>query len=114
MPIHSVVDPSTEEVLVTLDLAPADEVDRVVARAGQAFPGWAAVSTQDRSRLLRRFADTVAAHTDELAELEASNVGKPIGGAQWEAGAVADVLHYYAGASTSTPAPRSRGATGWR
>ena len=48
--------------------------------------------------MLRRFADTVAAHIDELAELEASNVGKPIGGAQWEAGAVADVLHYYAGA----------------
>ena len=98
MPNHSVIDPSTEEVLVTLELAPADEVDRVVAAAGDAFPGWAAISTQDRSRLLRRFADTVAAHTDELAELEASNVGKPIGGAQWEAGAVADVLHYYAGA----------------
>ena len=65
---------------------------------GEAFPGWAAISTQDRSRLLRRFADTVAAHADELAELEAANVGKPIGGAQWEAGAVADVLHYYAGA----------------
>jgi len=98
MPNHSVVDPSTEEVLATLELAPADEVDRVVAVAGGAFGGWAAISTQDRSRLLRRFADTVEAHTDELAELEASNVGKPIGGAQWEAGAVADVLHYYAGA----------------
>ena len=98
MPNHSVVDPSTEEVLVTLELAPADEVDRVVAVAGRAFPDWAAVSSQDRSRLLRRFADTVAAHVDELAELEASNVGKPIGGALWEAGAVADVLHYYAGA----------------
>ena len=95
---HSVVDPSTEEVLATFELASTDEVDRVVAGAGRAFPGWAAISAQDRSRLLRRFADTVAAHTDELAELEASNVGKPIDGARWEAGAVADVLHYYAGA----------------
>jgi acyl-CoA reductase-like NAD-dependent aldehyde dehydrogenase len=98
MPNHSVVDPSTEEVLATVELATADEVDRVVAGAGRAFPAWAAINTQDRSRLLRRFADTVAAHTDELAELEASNVGKPIDGARWEAGAVAEVLHYYAGA----------------
>jgi acyl-CoA reductase-like NAD-dependent aldehyde dehydrogenase len=43
MPNHSVVDPSTEEVLVTLDLAPAEEVDRVVARAREAFPGWSAI-----------------------------------------------------------------------
>jgi acyl-CoA reductase-like NAD-dependent aldehyde dehydrogenase len=98
MPNHSVVDPSTEEVLATVELATADEVDRVVAGAGRAFPAWAAINTQDRSRLLRRFADTVAAHTDELAELEASNVGKPIDGALLEAGAVAEVLHYYAGA----------------
>ena len=95
---HSVVDPSTEEVLATLDLAPADEVDRIVAVAAGAFAGWAAIGTQDRSRLLRRFAEVVAAHTAELAELEAANVGKPIDGARWEAGAVADVLHYYAGA----------------
>jgi acyl-CoA reductase-like NAD-dependent aldehyde dehydrogenase len=38
MPNHSVVDPSSEEVLATLELAPADEVDRVVAVAEQAFP----------------------------------------------------------------------------
>ncbi|MGH9135314.1 MAG: aldehyde dehydrogenase family protein [Ilumatobacteraceae bacterium] len=98
MPDHAVVDPSNEAVLATFELAPADEVDRAVATAGRAFTGWAATTTQDRSRLLRRFADTVAAHTGELAELEAANVGKPIDGARWEAGAVADVLHYYAGA----------------
>ncbi len=112
MPNHAVVNPSTEEVLATLELAPADEVDRVVAGAERAFPGWAAVNAQDRSRLLRGFADTVAAHTDELAELEASNVGKPIDGARWEAGAVADVLHYYAGAvdkHTGTTLPWANG-----
>jgi acyl-CoA reductase-like NAD-dependent aldehyde dehydrogenase len=95
---HPVIDPSTETVLATFELAPADEVDRAVDAAKAAFPGWAAVSTQDRSRLLRRFADTVAAHAGELAETEAANTGKPIASAQWEAGAVADVLHYYAGA----------------
>ena len=98
MTTHAVLDPCNAETIATFELATADEVDAVVARARAAFPAWAAISTQDRGRALRRFADTVAAHVEELAAMEAGNVGKPIEGARWEANAVADVLHYYAGA----------------
>jgi acyl-CoA reductase-like NAD-dependent aldehyde dehydrogenase len=48
--------------------------------------------------LLRRFADTVAAHADELALIETRNMGMPIGSARWCANAAADVIHYFAGA----------------
>ncbi|MEV0203332.1 aldehyde dehydrogenase family protein [Nonomuraea sp. NPDC050691] len=48
--------------------------------------------------LLRRFADLVDAHGEELARLETANAGHPIGNSRWEAGAVRDVLHFYAGA----------------
>ena len=95
--LHQVIDPATERVLAELPLATAHDVDAAVARAIAAAPAWAGVRTQDRARLLRRFADAVDAHRDELADLESSNVGKPVASAVWEAGAVAEVLHYYAG-----------------
>jgi acyl-CoA reductase-like NAD-dependent aldehyde dehydrogenase len=93
-----VLNPATEAIIATVELADVEAVDAAVARAALAFPRWAAVAPGDRARLLRRFADTVAAHEDELAALERDNVGKPMAGARWEAAAVADVLHYYAGA----------------
>jgi len=77
---------------------PAD-LDAAVAAATNAFPDWARLSAVARAEILFRFAELVRAHTDELATLEARNVGKPIADARWEAGHVADTLRYYAGAA---------------
>src|SRR6202044_2444174 len=52
----------------------------------------------DRARLLRAFADLVDAHLEELAGLEVTGSGHPIGAARWEAGQVRDVLQYYSAA----------------
>src|SRR5206468_4054565 len=41
-------------------------------------PGWAALAYGDRSRLLFDLADLVAAHLNELRDLEIADVGKPI------------------------------------
>src|SRR5579863_2128906 len=75
-----------------------DEVDRVIERAASAAPAWRAVTPADRARLLRRFADVVDAHNEELARLEVANSGHTISNARWEAGNVRDVLAYYSGA----------------
>ncbi len=90
--------PATGGELATVALATEEDVDDAVAAARAALPAWSAVSTQDRARMLRRYAEVVDAAGDELAATEAANVGKPIAGARWEADAVAEVLHYYAGA----------------
>ena len=90
--------PATEEVIADLELATADQVDEAVAKASAAAPAWRAMAPADRARLLRRFADTVAAHADELAHIETRNMGMPIGSARWCANAAADVIHYFAGA----------------
>ncbi|MBM6405630.1 aldehyde dehydrogenase [Phycicoccus sp. CSK15P-2] len=95
---HDVVDPSTEEVVTTVDLAGVGETDAAVARAVQVGPAWRAVSPADRGMLLRRFADVVEEHREELARLEVSNAGHTIGNARWEAGNVVDVLRYYSAA----------------
>ena len=90
--------PTTTESIRELELADSAAVDRAVARAAAAGPGWRAIAPADRARLMRRFADTVAAHADELAALETANMGMPVGNSTWCANAVADVLHYFAGA----------------
>ncbi|MGW0193112.1 aldehyde dehydrogenase family protein [Nonomuraea sp. NPDC003201] len=93
-----IVNPATEDILADVELADAAEVDRAVERARAAYATWREVSPGDRARLLRRFADLVDEHGEELARLELANSGHPIGNARWEAGNVRDVLHFYAGA----------------
>ncbi|MFI0479258.1 aldehyde dehydrogenase family protein [Actinomadura sp. 9N215] len=93
-----VVDPATEEVVETVRMASAGEADAAVERARRAFAGWRGVAPGDRARLLRRFAELVDAHVDELAALEVRNAGHPVAQARWEAGNLRDVLHYYAAA----------------
>jgi len=93
-----IVNPATEEVVSTVALAGAEEADAAVVAARRAFPAWRDLPPGDRGRLLRRFADTVDAHVEELAQLEVANSGHPLTAARWEAGNVRDVLHYYAAA----------------
>jgi len=95
---HDVINPATAETIATVHLASVEETDRVVARARAAWPAWRDVAPADRARLLRRFADAVDSHLEELAEIEVRNAGHPIGSARWEAGNVRDVLEYYAAA----------------
>ncbi|SDV01786.1 betaine-aldehyde dehydrogenase [Microlunatus sagamiharensis] len=92
-----VVDPATEQVITTVDLASLEETDAAIERAHAAFPAWRDVAPGERARLLRAFARVVEAHVDELAELEISNAGHTVGNARWEADQVARVLEYYAG-----------------
>ncbi len=80
--------------VTSLDLA---ECDAAIDRASAAFPAWRAVAPSDRAKLLRRFADLVDEHLEELALLEVQNAGHTIGNARWEAGNVRDLLEYCAG-----------------
>jgi acyl-CoA reductase-like NAD-dependent aldehyde dehydrogenase len=93
-----VVNPATEQVVTTVGLAGVAETDAAVARARKAFESWRQVTPVDRGRLLRRFAQQVEDHLEELAQLEVRNSGHTIGNARWEAGNVRDVLTYYSAA----------------
>ena len=93
-----VFEPATEQVLAELPRAGAEEADEAVARAKAAFPAWRDVSPGDRAKLLRRLARALEGKVEELAQLEARNVGKPISDARGEVGSVVDVFDYYAGA----------------
>ncbi len=96
--LHEIVNPATEQVVGTVELTEAAEVDAAIARSKKAFAGWRAISPGDRARLLRRFADAVDADLENLAQLEVSNSGHTIGNARWEAGNARDVIAYYSAA----------------
>jgi acyl-CoA reductase-like NAD-dependent aldehyde dehydrogenase len=93
-----VVEPATEEVMAELPQAGVEEADEAVARARDAFPGWKRVDPGERAELMRSVAAKIRERADELARLEARNVGKPISDARGEVDMVADVFNYYAGA----------------
>ncbi|WP_329240459.1 aldehyde dehydrogenase family protein [Streptomyces canus] len=93
----TVLNPATEEVVATVPAATAADVDAAVTRAATAQAKWAALAPADRARLLRRFADVVDQHVEELARLEVREAGHLLGNARWEAGNVRDLLAYAAG-----------------
>ncbi|WP_333764553.1 aldehyde dehydrogenase family protein [Streptomyces sp. IBSBF 2390] len=93
----TVLNPATEETVATVPAASAEDVDTAVVRALRAQARWAALAGADRARLLRRFADTVDAHLEELAQLEVREAGHTVGNARWEAGNARDLLLYAAG-----------------
>jgi acyl-CoA reductase-like NAD-dependent aldehyde dehydrogenase len=95
---YDVRNPATEQIVTTVAMADVGQTDEVVARARRAFDAWRQVAPADRARLLRRFAEQVDAHVEELARLEVANAGHTIGNARWEAGNVRDVLTYYSAA----------------
>src|SRR4051794_1934735 len=94
----AVVEPATEQVMAEVPRAGAAEVDTAVARAKEAFPAWRAVKPGDRALLLLRLADALQHQLEDLAILEARNVGKPIGDARAEMEMVVATYRYYAGA----------------
>ncbi|MFV0461834.1 MAG: aldehyde dehydrogenase family protein [Nostocoides sp.] len=95
---HDVINPATEQIVTSIDLVGGLETDAAIAQAVGVGPQWRAMAPADRGLLLRRFADEVDAHREELAQLEVANSGHTIGNARWEAGNVRDVLSYYSAA----------------
>jgi acyl-CoA reductase-like NAD-dependent aldehyde dehydrogenase len=98
MTTHTIINPATELPVREVELSTAEQTDQAIERAAKAQQRWRQVAPGDRARLLRRFAELVDTHVDELSALETANSGHPVGAARWEAGQVRDVLMYYSAA----------------
>src|ERR1035441_519200 len=73
-----VFDSNTEDVIGTIPEGTAEDVDKAVAAASAAFEEWSTVSHEERSKLLARVAEGLAARTDEIAETISREVGMPL------------------------------------
>jgi aminobutyraldehyde dehydrogenase len=95
----AVINPKTEEVIVSLPDASVGEVDAAVAAAEKAFTTWSRTTPGERSALLLKLADAIDRDAEGFATLEALNCGKPrIRVLQDEMPAVSDCFRFFAGA----------------
>lgn len=69
------VDPSTGEVWAKVPSSTLEDVDNAVAAAKAAFPGWAALTGEQRANYLRAIGDEIVKHTEEIAMLETRDNG---------------------------------------
>ena len=72
-----VIDSTTEEVFATIPAGTPADIDRAVAAAKAAFPGWAETSAPERGKLLLRVAEELEARRDEIADVMTHEVGMP-------------------------------------
>ncbi|RAO51400.1 aldehyde dehydrogenase family protein [Micromonospora saelicesensis] len=74
-----VVNPATGEFVAETPVGTAADVDRAVAAARAAFPGWSVTTPQHRADVLRRLGAGLAARTEEIAQAITAEMGSPIG-----------------------------------
>lgn len=88
---RAIPDAATGETMGYAPVHGVEELNRAVSAARAAQPAWAALSHAERSAILRRTADEVEAHSEELARIIAQEQGKPLNGpgARFEAGGCA-------------------------
>jgi betaine-aldehyde dehydrogenase len=97
-----VIDPSTEEVIAEVPSADAEDINRAVSAAREAFDSgpWGQSTAQERGRLLFKLAERIRQEAPMLAELETRNCGKPIVEAEYDIADTATCYEYYGGLAT--------------
>ncbi len=73
----SVEEPATGATIAHVTNASESDVDRAVRSARGAYQAWRDRSPRERGQILREVAAHIRKHVDELAEIEAREVGKP-------------------------------------
>lgn len=91
-----VLNPSTEEVVETLDYTSEADINAQIDRAEQAFQSWRKVDAHERSRLLWAWSALIKQHKDELARLITLEGGKPFKEAQGEVDYAVSYVDWYA------------------
>lgn len=94
------LNPSDGSVLAEIARGDAADIDAAVAAAQAALDGeWGRLAAAERGRLLMAMGRAVLEQTDELARLEALDVGKPLRQGRADAVALARYLEFYGGAA---------------
>ncbi len=92
-----VFDPNSGAVQAQVPLGTRADLDRAVAAALKAQPGWAATNPQRRARVMFEFKRLVEANIDELAQLLSSEHGKVVADARGDVQRGLDVIEFACG-----------------
>lgn len=97
------VNPATEEIIAEVALGSADDANQAVQAAHTAFEDgpWGRMRGSERAKILHRIGDLIEDHADELAYLEAIDMGKLYTDARYvDVPHIANMFHYFAGWTT--------------
>ncbi len=98
-----VYNPATGALLAQVAEAEAEDVDRAVKAARRAFDDgpWSKMSPSERGKLLWKLADLLERHSEEFAEIESIDNGKPVAVARMaDVPLAVDMFRYMAGWAT--------------
>jgi aldehyde dehydrogenase (NAD+) len=74
----AVVDSTTEEVIGSVPEGTVEDIDRAVAAAREAFPGWSATPVEERAARLTAVSAALGERMESLADLITHEVGMPL------------------------------------
>jgi len=97
--VEQIVNPATGEVIAEVPKGTEADVDRAVQAAKTAYPEWREMTPGERAEVLLKLADVIDENTDELAQIESQNVGKPLAAAADEMPVCSDNIRFFAGAA---------------
>ena len=93
-------DPSTGGTICTIARGTPDDIDAAVTAAQAALDGeWGRWTAAERGRVLARTGQLILGRMEQLARLEAADVGKPLKQARADAAALARYMEFYGGAA---------------
>ena len=91
-----VLNPSTGEVITSVPRAGLDDLDRALAAAQAAGPGWAATAPRERAEVLRAtFEAMISRQEEEIAYLMSLEMGKSLTDARGEVAYAAEFFRWF-------------------
>ncbi|QBY55626.1 NAD-dependent succinate-semialdehyde dehydrogenase [Cupriavidus oxalaticus] len=107
--------PATHELVGTVPDCGAAETQQAVDAAARALPAWRDLTGKARAAVLRRWADLMLAHQEDLAQIMTAEQGKPLAEARGEVAYAASFLEWFGeeakrvdGDVLSSPRPSQR------
>ncbi|MCW3836374.1 CoA-acylating methylmalonate-semialdehyde dehydrogenase [Sphingomonas canadensis] len=105
-----VFDPNTGQVQAQVPLGTEADLEKAVAAALAAQPGWAATNPQRRARVLFKFKELVEANMDSLAHLLSSEHGKVVADAKGDIQRGLEVVEFACGIPHALKGEYTQGA----
>jgi succinate-semialdehyde dehydrogenase len=91
-----VLNPATEEVVRTVPFGAAEDCRLAIEAAAAAFPAWSRATAYERANTLKRAAELMREHNQELARTTVLESGKPLVQAKGEWKVAADLFEWFA------------------
>ena len=91
----AVTNPASGEVVAEVPRMGAGETRRAIEAAQRALPGWRGMLAKERAAIMRRWADLMMDHQEDLAALLTTEQGKPLAESRVEIAYAASFLEWF-------------------